>query len=166
MGKGKDDQQLQETMRILATQIETINQQLSAGGVASGPALPASFDQLEQKLSYLYEFMKGMQQHITDAEQEYFDQVGKRVTTALNTNLTQLFGKLQELHGSLEAIKEALRNSPQLQANDILEMKQTLQTLIGVYKDEVTIFKEQNEYLQKKLSTLERKLDLLAPSKK
>lgn len=154
------DQELHDQLRILTTQIETINQQLAGGGSGGGndPALKTQLQQVEQKLNYLYDSTRGIQSQVTDSVQGYFEQVGSQVTKALNSNLTQLFAKMDELHRSWAGLQQSLHNTPAVQAADILEMKKTLKTLIDVYKDEVQIFKEQNEFLQKKLLAIESKL--------
>jgi len=154
------DHQMSENFRILATQIETINQQLAGGsGSGSSPAMQVGLQAVETKLNFLYEFVKSMQVSIQESEGEYFNQVGSKVTSALNSNLTQLFSKLQDLHKSLSSIEQGLGNSPTVQAKDISDMKKMLSELAGIYKDEVLVFKQQNEFLQQKLIAIEKKLD-------
>lgn len=148
-----------EELRILTTQVETINQQL-AGGVGGGndPAMKAQLQQIEQKLNYLYDSTKTMDAQITEAVKGYFDQIGTQVTKALNSNLTQLFAKLDEMHRTFAELNTNLHNTPAVQGQDILEMKKSLKMLIDVYKDEVAVFKEQNEFLQQKLTNIEKKM--------
>ena len=159
MARSEPQPDMREELRILATQVEAINQQLSgSSGGGNDPALRSQMQQMEQKINFLYELVKNMDAQIAESIKSYFNQVSTHVTKSLDTNLTQLFSKLDEMHQSFATIQEGLHNTPQMQAQDILEMKKSLKLLIDVYKDEVAVFKEQNEYLQKQLESIDKKL--------
>lgn len=139
---------IREELRILATQIETVNQQLTGSGGGSDPALHNQVKQMEQKINYLYDMMKNLESEISESVKGYFTQLGNQVTKSLNTNLTQVFAQLEKLEHS-----GATGDS-----KDIKEMRHSLKELIDVYKDEVQVFKDQNEFMQRKLVEIEKKL--------
>lgn len=151
--KQKPEQQFREEMRILATQIETINQQLAmgGGGGAGGPALAKQFQDLNAKLSFLYEFLKTMQVDMRSDVKASFDEVQKSVTGTLQKNLGDIYAAQQETARAVAAIKPGT-------SKDIEDMRVTLRELVSVYKEEVQIFKDQNAFLQQKLVEIEQRL--------
>lgn len=150
--------ELREELRILTTQIETINQQLaSAQGGGNDPALATGIRAMEEKINFLYEYVKGMSTQLDESIHAYFEQVGTQVTKSLNSNLTQVFAKIDELQRAVAVIQESGVKSSGGAGNT--EIKKSLQDLISVYKDEVAVFKEQNEFLQQKLIAIEKKLE-------
>ncbi|MBR9703751.1 hypothetical protein GOV10_06935 [Candidatus Woesearchaeota archaeon] len=156
MGQQKQSD-LREELRILTTQIETINQQLAnSSGGGNDPALLTGIRAMEEKIGFLYESVKGMNTQLNESVHSYFEQIGTQVTKSLNTNLTQVFAKIDEMQRALAVIQESGVKSG---GGDNTEVKKSLQDLISVYKDEVAVFKEQNEFLQKRLVAIERKLD-------
>lgn len=163
MGQQKQTD-LREELRILTTQIETINQQLaSASGGGNDPALLTGIKAMEEKINFLYDLVKGMNTQLNDSVHSYFEQIGTQVTKALNTNLTQVFAKIDEIQRALAAIQESGVKSG---GGSNTEVKNSLQDLISVYKDEVAVFKEQNDFLQKRLISIEKKLDAIPVSRK
>ena len=163
MGQQKQPD-LREELRILTTQIETINQQLAgAQGGGNDPALLTGMKAMEEKINFLYDLVKGMNTQLNDSVHSYFEQIGTQVTKALNTNLTQVFAKIDEIQRALAVIQESGVKSS---GGSNTEVKNSLQDLISVYKDEVSVFKEQNEFLQKRLISIEKKLDAVSVPRK
>jgi hypothetical protein len=155
--KQKDEQQFREEIRILATQIETINQQLAggAGGSGGGPALNKAFSDMNAKLSFLYEFLKTMQTDMRSQTKESFEQVQTTVNTTLQKNLGDIYAAQQDTNKAVQNIKTVGGGGG---SQDLSDIKSTLKDLVSVYKEEVGIFKAQNEFLQKKLLDIEQRL--------
>ena len=155
--KQKPETQFREELRILATQIETINQQLASGtpgsgGLASGRAL----SDLNSKLTFLYEFLKTMQNDLHEESKSSMAQVSSSVNSTLQKNLGDIFASLQEIQKSIRNTNSGGSN-PQ----DLADVKSTLKELVSVYREEVAVFKAQNDFLQKKLVDIERRLNSL-----
>jgi hypothetical protein len=151
--KQKPEAQFREELRILATQIETINQQLAGGTGGGGPALQKQFADVNAKLSFLYEFMKTFQTDLRADTKASFEEVQKSVTATLQKNLGDIYAAQQETAKSLKSMPGG-SGSPQ----DLEDIKATLKQLISVYREEVQVFKSQNEFLQKKLIDIEQRL--------
>jgi hypothetical protein len=161
--KQKAEQQFREELRILATQIETINQQLAGGGAngqGGGPANTKAYADLGAKLNFIYEFLKSMQNDLRQDNRASFEEVGKQVSGTIQKNLGDIYAAQQDIATSIKAIQEkgVTANSGGANGEDITDIKSTLRELISVYKEEVTIFKAQNEFLQKKLVDIEKRL--------
>lgn len=159
--KQKPEQQFREELRILATQIETINQQLASGvgGSSGGPAFSKAFADLNSKLSFLYEFLKTMQADVHEETKSSMEQVGSSVNTTLKKNLGDIYAALQDIQKSVQNAKAGAGGGVNNQ--DVIDIKNTLKELIGVYREEVLVFKQQNEFLQKKLVDIEKRLNEL-----
>jgi hypothetical protein len=149
--KQKPEQQFREELRILATQIETINQQLAGGTGSGGPANARAMQDLSAKLTFIYEFLKTMQIDLRSDAKASFEEVQKSVNATLQKNLGDIYA------GQQEATK-LLKATPQGNAQDLDDIRNTLKELIKVYKEEVNVFKQQNEFLQKKLVDIETRL--------
>lgn len=149
--KQKPEQQFREELRILATQIETINQQLAGGVGSGGPANARSMQELSAKLSFIYEFLKTMQSDLRNDAKSSFEEVQKSVNSTLQKNLGDIYANQQEM-------SKALKASPQGTQANLDDIRNTLKELIKVYREEVTVFKSQNEFLQKKLVDIEQRL--------
>jgi hypothetical protein len=147
----KPEQQFREELRILATQIETINQQLAGGVGSGGPANARAIQDLSAKLSFIYEFLKTMQTDLRSDAKASFEEVQKSVNSTLQKNLGDIYAGQQE-------ITKMVKTSPQGNAADLEDIRNTLKELIKVYREEVQIFKQQNEFLQKKLVDIEQRL--------
>lgn len=158
--KQKPEQQFREELRILATQIETINQQLAGGGVGGGggPASQKAFADMNAKLSFLYEFLKTMQGDLRADNKASFEQVQQSVSGTLQKNLGDIYNAQQETNKLVGGIKSVGGGgSPQ----DLEDIKNTLKQLISVYREEVEVFKAQNSFLQQKLTDIEKRLNQL-----
>ncbi len=140
---------IREELRILATQIETVNQQLTGSGGSSDPALHNKVEQMEQKINYLYDMMKNLETEISESVKGHFTELANQITKSLNSNLTQVFAQLENLQ----------HNGSSGNSQDVKEMRHSLKELIDVYKDEVQVFKDQNEFMQRKLIEIEKKLN-------
>jgi hypothetical protein len=147
----KPEQQFREELRILATQIETINQQLAGGTGSGGPANARALQDLSSKLSFIYEFLKTMQTDLRSDAKASFEEVQKGVSATLQKNLGDIYAGQQEM-------SKALKASPQGTQANLDDIRNTLKELIKVYKEEVQVFKSQNEFLQKKLVDIESRL--------
>lgn len=155
----KPEQQFREELRILATQIETINQQLAGGtGGGGGPALQRSFQDVSAKLAFIYEFLKTMQADLKEEQKSSFEEVHKSVNATLQKNLPDIYAKLQDLEKATKGIQVTGGGAA---SQDVEDIKSTLKQLIVVYKEEVGIFKQQNEFLQKKLVDIDMRLQNL-----
>lgn len=158
--KQRPDQQFREELRILATQIETINQQLAGGaGGGGGPAMGKAFADVNAKLSFLYEFLKTLQTDLRSQTKESFEQVQTSVNATLQKNLGDIYAAQQDTNKLVQNIKVVGGSGGNPQ--DIADIKVTLKDLISVYKEEVGIFKAQNEFLQKKLVDIGQRLEEL-----
>jgi len=153
--KQKAEPQFREELRILATQIETINQQLATGVGGSGPALNKAFADVNQKLSFLYEYLKTMQSDLRADAKSNNEQVQNSVNATLKKNLGDMYAAQQDTIKAMGNIKVSGGGANQ---QDMQDIKTTLRELISVYKEEVDVFRKQNEFLQKKLSDIEQRL--------
>lgn len=158
-GKQKQEDKFREELRVLATHIETINQQLSSGGSGGGPAMGKAFSDTNAKLQYLYEFMKSLQTELKTESKSSIEQVGKQVETTLKKQLSDLYDNQQNLQKSVQAVEEHIQKTPAFNTDVLDDMRKTLSQLVGIYRDEVAVFRRQNEFLQKKLLDIEKKLD-------
>jgi len=154
--KQKPEQQFREELRILATQIETINQQLAGGSIGGGggPAQAKAFQDLNAKLSFVYEYLKTMQGDLRADSKASFEQVQTSVNATLQKNLGDIYAKQQETAKAVANIK----TGGGVSQPDVEDIKNTLKQLISVYREEVGVFKAQNEFLQKKLVDIEKRL--------
>jgi hypothetical protein len=153
--KQKPEQQFREELRILATQIETINQQLAGGsGGGGGPAMVKQFQDVSAKLTFLYEFLKTFQTDLRADTKASFEEVHKSVTGTLQKNLGDIYGQLQDINKGVKSGGTGGGASSQ----DMDDIKNTLRELIKVYREEVQVFKDQNAFLQKKLIDIEQRL--------
>ncbi len=155
--KLKGEQQFREEMRILATQIETINQQLSTSS-GGGPASAKAFADLNAKLSFLYEILRTLQTDLRSQTKESFEHVQTSVNTTLQKNLGDLYALQQDTQKQIQNIKVTGGAGG---SQDITDIKQTMKDLVKVYREEVDIFKKQNAFLQEKLVQIEQRLNEL-----
>jgi hypothetical protein len=162
-GKGKAETQAREELRALATQIEAINQQLAegaaVGGGAGGPALGKAFADLSGKLQYLYELVKTMEASVSSEVKERFTEVQKSVNTTLQKNLGDMYELHKGTQQTIDALHKRLEASPAFKTDEIGDMRRTLVELVTIYREEVQLFRKQNEFLQQKLLDIERKID-------
>ncbi len=159
-GKQKADQQFREEIRMLATQIETVNQQLASGGSGSsgGPAMTKSFADFNSKLQFLYEFMKTFQTELKGETKASFEQVQKSVTHTLQKNLDDVYSSQKETAKAVKDMEKRIAGAPAFNTQDLVDIKMTLKNLVTIYREEVEVFKKQNEFLQNKLMDIEKKL--------
>lgn len=156
--KQKAESQFREELRILATQIETINQQLAGGvGGTGGPAMNKAFSDVNAKLSFIYEFLKTLQTDMRSQTRESFDQVQQSVNTTLSKNLGDIYAAQQDTNKFVQNIKVS-GGGGGTNPQELADIKATLKDLVNVYREEVGIFKAQNEFLQKKLVDIETRL--------
>jgi phage-related protein len=149
----------QDSLHILTTQVETINQQLAGGtGGGTSPALANNLRDISSKVTYLYQGLQTMQNLLKAESQGVVVQVGSLLKQGLDRQLADITAKLGELQQNLAAILQALRSSPAINSQDILEIKKTIRELASIYKEEAEVFRRQNEFLQKKLTEIEAKL--------
>lgn len=149
-GKKKPEETFRDELRILAVQIETINQQLASGtGGSGGPAAGKAFNDMNAKLSFLYEYLKTMDAEFRQEAKTSMEQVQGSVNTTLQKNLGDIYARQEEL---LKAVGKSGGNQ------EIEDMRSTLKELINVYREEVEVFKQQNQFLQKKLADIDARL--------
>ena len=149
----------QEEFRVLATQIETINQQLSSGVVGEGgPASAKIFADVGTKLNYLYELLKRMDADVRSDVKASFETVQKSVNATLHKNLGDIYAKQQETTKAITAMEHRMADSPAFNSEGVSDLRRTVTELVNIYKEEVAVFKAQNEFLQKKLIEIEKKL--------
>ena len=157
----KEFSSFQDSLHILTTQVETINQQLAGGGggAGAGPAVMNSLRDVSSKVTYLYQGLQAMQTLTKAESQGAVIQVGNLLKQGFDKQLADLTAKLGETQQAIAVLQQSLRNSPAVNAQDILQIKQTIHDLAAIYKDEAEVFKRQNEFLQRKLLDIEAKLD-------
>lgn len=166
MGGSKKEQSLQDSLQILTTQIETINQQLAGGGGGGGgsPALLNAVRDVSGKLAYMYQGLQGLQAGQKGITQAVATQLGT-LQQHVAQPMSELIERVNVLQQSFNGIAQALRNSPAINAQDIGDIKQTIHELAAIYKEEAEVFRLQNEFLQKKILSIEARLDTLTGTK-
>ncbi|MDD9952792.1 MAG: hypothetical protein OXR66_00480 [Candidatus Woesearchaeota archaeon] len=152
----KEGEQFREELRVLSTQIETINQQLSVGSGGAGPALSKSFADVNAKLTFIYEFLKTMQQDIKAENKENFHEVQTSVNSTIEKQLGDLYNNQAEQQKALQEMQEKLSSAPQFNAQDLANLSTKVDELTRIYTEEVQVFRDQNAYLQKKLDEIEK----------
>lgn len=137
--KEKPGDQFREQLRILGTQIEAINQQLSQGGSASSGS-PQAFSQVNVRLQYLHDLIKSLQSGIEGDLQSTVHQLRDEV------------GKVQQ---AMEAFAHKQQANPNVALSDIRE---ALAQLVSIYREEMVLFRKQNEYIIRKVDEIEKRL--------
>jgi phage-related protein len=155
----KELSSFQDSLHILTTQVETINQQLAGGtGGGTSPVLANNLRDISSKVTYLYQGLQTMQNLMKAESQGVVVQVGALLKQGFDKQLTDVAAKLGQLQQNLGAILQALRSSPAINAQDLVEIKKTIHDLAAIYKEEAEVFRRQNEFLQRKLTEIEAKL--------
>ncbi len=187
LGSKKDDANLREDLRILATNIESVNQRLDT--MTGNTALQDLSKKMDYLLDYLYQLVQQGQnprpvqvqqappqqpaQHPPSKSQQHKPDLKplaalKEFSGEKKLTLEQVYKELQELKASFEravselreAIKE-LGDAQRLTVSEITSIKKILAELVKIYKEETLLFRDQGDAFEKKMEEVENRLSSL-----